>query len=428
MKKVVIGLMLLLNLVLLGCGFSSTEKVKEVNLFNSGLLAFRSGEKWGYINVEEEIVIEAKYDRAGRFNDGEAIVRVDEEMFLIDPEGEEVLDKRYTALYRDEISSNIFYYEDESWGIMDNDGNILTEPIYDYYYGFYEGLSVVNKNGLFGYVNTEGEEVTEFVYENAMSFSRGLGVVQVDRKWGAINELGETVIDFEYDWLSSFDDNELAVGAKGTEPVSATYYLIDKDNDVVLENQGRIHEGGPIYPLYKDDKYYIYDKTGDKFVEDEYLFVVTNFGYAVALYQEQSVRTHILFNEDGTIIKEASDQESNIRTYKLEGKNVHSLIVEKEPGLTLYLQDDSYYINADHVLFLCTEERFVVARDEDWGLVDKDNNVLLDFEYSYIYEFDDGYFLYMKDEVWGVFNSDYSDLFTGDYDYLGSPVNIYMEM
>lgn len=428
MKKVVIGLMLLLNLVLLGCGFNSVDEVKEVNLFNSGLLAFRSGEKWGYINAEEEIVIEAIYDKAGRFNDGEAIVKIDEEMFLIDPEGEEVLDKRYSALYRDEFSSNIFYYEDESWGIMDNDGNILTEPIYDYYLGFYEGLSVMNKNGLYGYVNTEGVEVTEFIYETALSFSQGLGVVKVDNKWGAIGKEGETVIEFEYDWLSSFDDNELAVGAKGKDPKLANYYLIDKDNEVILENQGRIHEGGPIYPLYKDDRYYIYDKKGREFVEDDYLLVVTNFGYAVALYKEESVRTHILFNEDGTIIVEAIDEESNIRTYKLEGKDVNTIVVNEDNGLKLYLPESTYDINADHIIFLCTEERFIVARGEDWGLVDKDNNILLDFEYSYIYEFDDGYFLYVKDEVWGVFNSDYSDLFTGDYDYLGSPVNIYLGM
>jgi hypothetical protein len=426
MRKLLIGILLILIFSLFGCTakFSFNEQ-KPVTLFNSGLIAFRTGEKWGYLNEEEEVVIQPTYDAAGRFNDGEAIVKQKEKYFLIDSSGNKVIDKEYQALYRDVYTGNILYMEDSLWGFMDGDGEILTEPLYDKVIESSDGIFVVKQNNKYGYVDSEGEKITDIKFDAAMPYSQELGVVKLDDKWGVLDTRGKVKIDYKYNLLSSFDEYNRAVGAIGESPETATYYLIDEEDNIILESENRIFDQGPIYPVIEGGKYFLYDKSGERFNDEEYFHVVTDLGYIVITSDGMGSRSNIIFNENGSVIREASAEISNVRNQSYLGGYIYTLSVNENNGVTFYMLDKTYEFEVDYVLFIIEDDRFVCSKDNLFGLVDSEGNVLIDFAYDYLYCFEDFYCNYKLDEKWGIFKSDYTPLFENTYDYLGSGINIY---
>lgn len=426
MKKLFVILLVFMFIGLFGCTarFSFNEQ-KPVTLFNSGLIAFRTGDKWGYLNEEEEVVIQPTYDAAGRFNDGEAIVKQNGKYFLIDSDGIKVLDKGYLALYRDVSTGNVLYMEDSLWGFMDGDGEILTEPLYDKVIESSEGIFTVKKNDMYGYVDSEGKEITDIKFKAATPYSQGLGVVKLDDKWGVIDMRGKVKIDYKYDLLSGFDKFNRAVAIIGDDLNNATYYLIDEEDNIIIEGDNRIFDQGPIYPVIEGGKYFLYDKSGERFNDEEYFHVVTDLGYIVITSDGMGKRSNIIFNEDGSVIREASAEISNVRNQSYLGGYIYTLSVNENNGVTFYMLDKTYEFEVDYVLFILEDERFVCSKDNLFGLVDSEGEVLIDFAYDYLYCFEDGYCNYKLDEKWGILKSDYTTLFENTYDYLGSAINIY---
>ena len=61
---------------------------------------------------------------------------------------------------------------------------------YKDYYGFYDGLAVVELNDKFGYIDKTGREVIPLIYDNAYSFSNGLAIAELHGNWGYIDKQG----------------------------------------------------------------------------------------------------------------------------------------------------------------------------------------------------------------------------------------------
>lgn len=132
--------------------------------------------------------------------------------------------------------------ESQKYGFIDNMGNVIAEPIYDYTYytayascgdnsGFSEGLACVCKDGKWGYIDTKGNEVIEFKYSYADNFSGGLAAVSLEEggKKGYINKSGELVIKESFDNAYEFYDG-IAIVERNEK-----YYFIDTLGNIVRE-------------------------------------------------------------------------------------------------------------------------------------------------------------------------------------------------
>lgn len=156
--------------------------------FSFGLSPFQKNEngKYGYINLQGEVVIEAKFDSAGWFYEERALVC--------------------------EEHKN---YDDSTCGFINLEGNYVTEKIFSQYHSewFSEGLAMVckgkNENLRCGYIDKNGVQVLElsdWITQNEYgdwtsmlgSFSQGLALVGGRwfdgniQKWGFFNK------NFEY--------------------------------------------------------------------------------------------------------------------------------------------------------------------------------------------------------------------------------------
>ena len=56
--------------------------------FGEGLAPVRKGKKWGFINVEMDLVIPLRFEKVGLFHYGKAEVKIGEKLFPIDTTGQ----------------------------------------------------------------------------------------------------------------------------------------------------------------------------------------------------------------------------------------------------------------------------------------------------------------------------------------------------
>lgn len=167
------------------------DKLGEVS---ENLLYAKLDDKYGYIDLNNQIVIPFKFEEAENFSEGLARVGVH---------------KGYYNSIIGALSYNLY-------GFIDKTGQFVIEPQFpnpmlNSIYGdgkdeFHEGLAVMGKrigNNMlaqkFGYINRNGNWIIEPVYDGAAGFKNNRAIVKKKEKYGCINNKGEVIIDIEYD-------------------------------------------------------------------------------------------------------------------------------------------------------------------------------------------------------------------------------------
>ncbi len=102
--------------------------------------------KWGYINVDGQMVISAKYKFLQDFENGTAIVQnFDNKYGVIDTAGEIVIPMEFERISRNQSgvnTSNWFFHveKERGYGLFDSKGRVIIEPIYKSVGDFYGRL------------------------------------------------------------------------------------------------------------------------------------------------------------------------------------------------------------------------------------------------------------------------------------------------
>lgn len=112
-----------------------------------GLAIVEIDGKYGYIDKDKNLIINAFFEDAYPFSNGNAPVEMD-----------------------------------GKWGLIDKKGRFVIEPKYDDITTFAEGLAIVDLQGKSGYINRQGEVVIPIVYKHASVFRDGVALVSLDGK------------------------------------------------------------------------------------------------------------------------------------------------------------------------------------------------------------------------------------------------------
>lgn len=160
-----------------------------------------TGRRWGFIDRNGKMVIEARYDFVRDFHSGRAMVNSETSYAFINSAGRRVIElgKRNAS-------------------------------------DFSEGLcSVRDSSGKYGYMDTLGRMVISARYVVAGSFSEGRAYVQFKygEKYGFIDRSGELVIPPAYDNIKAFHDGRAAVEVKGPDG-TARHGFIDHNGKMVI--------------------------------------------------------------------------------------------------------------------------------------------------------------------------------------------------
>ncbi|MBR9846686.1 MAG: WG repeat-containing protein [Algicola sp.] len=123
--------------------------------------------------------------------------------------------------------------EGRFFGLINADGDIVAEAIFDEIGSFSEGLAYVSFKRKAGYIDVTGNVVIEAkyqpTYDISRDFSEGLASVRVDGEFGYVNKHGELVIACQYAKTYPFNEGFAVVEPNWSEKV-----VIDKKAHIIL--------------------------------------------------------------------------------------------------------------------------------------------------------------------------------------------------
>lgn len=242
-NKLTIILTMLVAVTFVACSSSSKKQIAPMKIF-----PIADGEKFGYADIEGNIVIKPQFDRAYMFRDGVALVGVGT--------GNET-----------------------RWGYVKEDGTMLTEPIYVEATQFNEGLAwVVKEDGYPTAIDTKGKVQIEAKDARCVRcFSEGLAAFAVQDKphqylWGFMNTSGKVVIEPQFRRVGNFSDGLAAV------ETDFGWNYIDTKGNVVLQNipndNPDAHNDRILVEDMEIELVGLIDKKGKRVVPSEYAVII----------------------------------------------------------------------------------------------------------------------------------------------------------
>jgi len=261
----------------------------NVTYFTNGSIGLAiKDKKYGFINLNGDIIIPLEYDDAFPFYDGYASVKKDDKWIYINESGENVLPENYVVGYQPIIDHQAMVYNDKIrsskkinplLSTMVEYMNKVSKPNYyqslynlktkslmefsdyDEISGFYQGkYMVVIKNGKYALVNKKNQLIIPAEYDEIREINNGL-VIAKKEKWGIVNLKNKIIVPFEYDDLSGFYE-----GIAHADVAKKSFY-INKENQRLINLEldfnwfGNFKQGVAL--VKKNDKFGYIDKKGN---------------------------------------------------------------------------------------------------------------------------------------------------------------------
>lgn len=260
-RAFVATVIVVLLIVLFTVPFSIEVKTEEeIEIFSDGLLpvaekVFINGNaetRWGYMNQNGNMVIEASYIEALPFTHGVAWVRtatydqngnkIEDYWSLINKKGKSVgkdhlkfdHDTRGVGMARPvgEFPKDVklaWVYIAGKYGFIKSNGTYAITPRYELVESYSNGLARVRMGSMEYYINQKGVQVGN-TFNQVKSFSEGLGAVMINDIWGFMNTKGDIIIDPRYNDVTSFKGGYAAVRS------GEAYGIIDTKGKIVVES------------------------------------------------------------------------------------------------------------------------------------------------------------------------------------------------
>lgn len=425
MKQIVgIALVLFFGIGLTGCNKDDENRTvvddEELNLFTSDLIAVSRNDEWGYVNSEGEEVIDMGYDGAGIFMNDVALVKDGEGYKLINVD-QEAVSGGFDYMERDQETGLVWFVENSKVGLMNDQGEVMIEPVYDHYYQydesyfieteFSEGYALVMVDGDYGLIDDEGETVVEpgDLVSDIQPFSHGRALFyDYDiSKSGYMNTGGDIVIEALYEYARPFDEFGHAI-VRTTEDGVQHYHLIDTSGDRVIEEAESISHTVDGYLVQEDGSYHFIDGEGARYHEDGFASVSgvhwSVEGFYVADGQIVDAKANVLHESDEGVDDYVQDRS---KLYLVE-----ALVGE----VRVTDQDDSYELTGDAVEQI-VNSLAVMERDGQYGAVNFDGELIVPFDYNGAVLSHDGFLIVHDEEgMIGLFTTDGTMIFDCIYE------------
>lgn len=304
-----------------------TQKINSASFFYDGISLIEIADETSqtlpypltFLNTKGELINNKKYKYATIFNEGIAWV-VEENGYpsAINKKGETLFslkNSEKTRVFSEGLAS-VCFREDgiETWGYVNNKGEMAIAPIFVACDQFSEGLAsaTIDEKEGYGYIDKKGEFVIQPQFSVTYMFKdNGLAVVAIgdsERKYGVIDKSGKYVISPRYNrivpdgdlfivedsgvygWVDSKGKTVINPQLKGLAPFNGSniasasidgskFGLIDKNGTYILNPQ---YESifsfiGNIAPFLMSGKYGFIDKEGKIVINPQYTDVSNDY-------------------------------------------------------------------------------------------------------------------------------------------------------
>ncbi len=444
---IIVVIMFIVSIRKLLTGWSGN---KDVNV-EQAFFPVYVNEKWGVINQNGDLVVEATYDEMVVVPDTNKDlfictydVNYENETYqtkVINQTGAEILTNYQNVQPIENSVNSDVWYENNSlkfeqngkYGLIDFSGKVILNPEYDNIYSLsgveknivieqnglkglvntsmgeviirpeyteittltdsYENGYIVQKNGKYGVIGADSKVIFEPVYDEIKKVAaNGYYVVTQNGKTALVNSLGETKLD------AGFNSIEEINGENMTITLNGAYGVINVDGTSIInpEYQDLKYIYGTHYIAKKNNLYGIIATTGETVIDFTYQtmqYVKT----ADFIQADKENYKSDLMNRDfqvvlsDVIVSELNLEDGYLRVREGEDYNYYNFKFEKKSNQEI----------------LPTRTLFLVKESGKYGYQNKNGERIVDCIYDDAKEQNKyGYCAVKKDGVWGVLKSD----------------------
>ncbi len=418
-------------------------------MYEKSVLKYEENGKYGLINFEGKKITKAIYDEIDSlpYKEGELTVKQDGKYGVINIKGNKKVNIEY-----DQITVDGYYTEENQYKYAGYIVSNTTEEGYRYGYINYNGekieeieyneLSRVThiednenvyilcaKNGQYG-ITKNGKELIKNEYQSIhYDEVNKLFSIEKSKKYGIVDLTGKMIIPVEYKQIDINGIYLYAQNDQGTTVYSNQGNQVNIDTDIaIIETQNEKYRIR--IDSSKQNGYGIIGKDGKQIIEEKYnyieylydnYFIVSNENSKLGVIDDkENVKIEIKYDsiqkiENTQIIQTTITQENTTQLYSNEMNQIcemeNALVETNDNYIKIYNDEQTKYFNKEGKELTNAEvypnnQLFAKEDSGKWGFVDKNGNVVIDYKYEKITEFNQYGFAAVKlDGKWGAINS-----------------------
>lgn len=253
MKKQIFALTLCTSLLFVsGCTLQQNDQ-PNVQPKHKIFEVENSDYTYSYKTIDGDIVLE-NLDTPLEFSSlGIAVLNKNEKFGLVNQYGEIIVEPIYDYIGSYSEGLYAFFIQDLNGGVkigyLNTNGEVVIDPIpadialfsgYTYDYNFHNGIALYRspKNNKYGYIDKLGNQIAEPMFDWAGPFTGKLAPISQGEKYGYMNKDGVLKIPYKFVFAEKFSDGLAAVynGEK--------WGYINEDGELALNYQFGSFEGG----------------------------------------------------------------------------------------------------------------------------------------------------------------------------------------
>ena len=414
-------------------------KVEEISEYNC--FALEQNQKYGVIDKNGNIVIEAEYEAVQIPNPSKAIFvcvkkyneNTKEYETVVYNEKKEVLFSNYKNVQSISIYTNVnstpyeksvlTYKENGKYGLINLEGKQITKPVYDEIssINYKEGTFLVKQNELEGIINMKGKVIIKCEYESVTSdnyysengYNKQAGFIVSKKtedgyRYGYVNYRGTIILNPIYTQLERVTEiaNEKEV-----------YFIAFKNGQAgLLKNNKEIlnyeYEDiqynvlGSIFITKRNGKYGAVNQEGTTVLYPEYDNVYTGGMYLNALKDKDI----FIFDLNGNKI-----ETNEVSKTKTENANYY-ITIDKNNKYKVVDSKDNIIIDKDYTYIeYLPGDYFIVERDSKSGIIDSNGKSVIELKYDSISRINETDILQMeKDRNIALYNLNMKEIVSMD--------------
>lgn len=333
-----------------------------------------NSQKWGIINLKKNLETPIKFNHVhtgGIYTYfGKIAVDVDGKWGLFDFEKfTQIVDCQYDFI---DIRGDKYmrYYLHGLCGLMDSDGNKLTDAVYLQIKELNDGLFRVKRDDKWGFINEKGQECIACTFDKIDDFSSGVAKYYEGDLFGFINHDGVRLTDAMYTASEILPNGQIQVkedSCWGVINPDGTVYLPSEYSQVisVLDRVIGIKEEVGQIVLSSDA---VFNCDDYKLLDSEHICICNDKKWK-------------LYYTNGKAV--LGDSFDDIYTL-VQGKMIYCRI---DSRYALYSLLDHKYVSAfvyDDIFF-CDNERIAIKKYGKWGFLDKNGEQLIPCIFEELY-------------------------------------------
>lgn len=281
-----------------------------------------------------------------------------------------------------------------------NDEECIVIPErFDFSGNFKYGFAPVSKNNRYGIINTKLEQILSCEYEYIEPLSAKRFKFKKDNQWGVVDSCGNIIIDSKY--ISICRETEDLIKVQNRNCTDACYGLYNEDGNLIIQDQCKniasVEYEKQIFIIATiNSKQGVYNDKGYKIIPLIYDRIELKEGYFMCHLEYPS--SYYYFQ---------NRQIKSTNKYNIKGEQL--LALNEKQTFVVPAEYDLAYPTVNGLI--------IVIKDGKWGMINMQNDVIVEPQYSIIDSLDDSLVrvgkseedshIYFYDDWWHVKNIKY---------------------